>query len=96
MGTSNYTYQEIVNFLFPIWMSLLFVSFTLGILYVLLVRFLTSTWVPGWATVTLAILMTSSVQLFCLGIIGEYIGRNYLENKDRPLYLLDEKVGFDS
>ena len=72
-----------------------FVS-TLGILYVLLVRFLTSTWVPGWATVTLAILMTSSVQLFCLGIIGEYIGRNYLENKDRPLYLLDEKVGFDS
>jgi len=35
VGTSNYTYQEIVNFLFPIWMTLLCLSFTLGILYVL-------------------------------------------------------------
>ena len=35
MGTSNYTYQEIVNFLFPIWIGLLCISFTLGVLYVL-------------------------------------------------------------
>ena len=67
---------------------------TLGIVYVLIVRLLTSIWVAGWATLTLAILMTSSVQLFCLGIIGEYIGRNYLENKRRPLYLVKEKFGF--
>ncbi len=66
----------------------------MGMIYVLIVRMLTSIWVPGWATLTLAILMTSSVQLFCLGIIGEYIGRNYIETKRRPLYFLEEKVGF--
>lgn len=66
----------------------------IGIIYVLVVRLLTSIWVPGWATLTLAILLTSSVQLFCLGIIGEYIGRNYLETKRRPLYFLEEKIGF--
>ena len=66
----------------------------IGIIYVFIVRFLTSIWVPGWATLTLAILLTSSVQLFCLGIIGEYIGRNYLETKRRPLYFVEEKIGF--
>ena len=66
----------------------------MGIIYVIIVRLLTAVWVPGWATLTLAILMTSSVQLFCLGIIGEYIGRNYLETKRRPLYFLEEKVNF--
>ena len=35
------------------------------------------------------------MQLLCLGIFGEYLGRNYAENKRRPLYFVRETLGFD-
>jgi len=44
--------------------------------------------VHGWASILLVILIFSSVQLLCLGIIGEYLGRIYLETKSRPLFVV--------
>ncbi|MFT7520769.1 MAG: glycosyltransferase involved in cell wall biosynthesis [Kiritimatiellia bacterium] len=46
--------------------------------------------VVGWASTIVAILLVGSVQLVCLGIIGEYIGRIYDEVRSRPLYLVGE------
>jgi len=43
----------------------------------------------GWASTTTIILIMGSVQLLVLGIVGEYLGRLYLESKRRPLYLVD-------
>ncbi len=65
------------------------------ILYALLVRLFTNNWVPGWATIFIAVLFMGGVQLTCLGIIGEYLGRLYDEAKRRPLYLVRERLGFD-
>ncbi|MEO0401779.1 MAG: glycosyltransferase family 2 protein [Pseudomonadota bacterium] len=45
---------------------------------------------PGWASVVLAIAAFSGVQLLTLGILGEYIGRLYVEAKNRPLYFVSE------
>ena len=45
---------------------------------------------PGWASLFLTISIFSSIQLFTLGIMGEYIGRIYTEAKGRPLYFLSE------
>jgi polyisoprenyl-phosphate glycosyltransferase len=45
---------------------------------------------PGWASVVLAISLFSGVQLLTLGILGEYIGRLYVEAKGRPLYFVAE------
>ncbi|MBS1302066.1 glycosyltransferase family 2 protein [Loktanella sp. SALINAS62] len=45
---------------------------------------------PGWASVVLAISLFSGVQLLTLGILGEYIGRLYVETKNRPLYFVAE------
>jgi dolichol-phosphate mannosyltransferase len=50
--------------------------------------------VPGWTSIVLIFLMVGGIQLFCLGIIGEYIGRLYEEVKGRPTYLIRRYLGF--
>lgn len=67
-----------------------------GILYVLYVRLFTQTWVEGWAGVLCSILFLGGVQLICIGILGEYMGRNYHESKRRPLYFIEEVIGSDA
>jgi len=66
-----------------------------GILYALAVRLFTRNWVEGWTTVVIAVLFIGGVQLICVGILGEYIGRIYSEVKNRPLYVVQEYRGFD-
>jgi glycosyltransferase involved in cell wall biosynthesis len=50
--------------------------------------------VPGWASTMTVIVFLSGVQFFCTGILGQYIAKAYLEVKDRPLYLKNEKNCF--
>ena len=50
----------------------------------------------GFATIAIAIFFLGSVQLICIGILGEYIGRIYEEVKSRPLYTLAEVAGFEA
>ena len=47
----------------------------------------------GWSSLMVAIMFTSGVQMLTLGIIGEYLWRNFDESRKRPLYVLDEKHG---
>lgn len=52
--------------------------------------------VAGWASMTCIICFVSGVQLICLGIIGEYIGKIYLETKHRPRYIISERTWEES
>lgn len=49
----------------------------------------------GFTTIVLCVLFLGGVQLICVGILGEYVGRIYEEVKRRPLYVVRERVGFD-
>ena len=49
--------------------------------------------VPGWASITLPIYFISGVQIFCVGIIAEYIGKIYSEIKARPRYIIEKTIG---
>ena len=48
--------------------------------------------VAGWASTTCIICFVSGVQLVCMGIIGEYIGKIYMETKHRPRYIISERT----
>lgn len=65
-----------------------------GIAYAFIMWF-AGTPVRGWTLMFIAIMFFSGVQLICLGVIGEYIGRTYAETKNRPLYIVKKKNGFD-
>ena len=51
--------------------------------------------VAGWASTTCIVCFVSGVQLICLGILGEYIGKIYLEVKHRPRYIISERTWKD-
>ena len=52
--------------------------------------------VPGYASVMVVVLFLGGVQLFFMGLMGEYIGRIYMEVKDRPIYVVAQEIGFDN
>jgi polyisoprenyl-phosphate glycosyltransferase len=69
----------------------------LGILITVIERLLGAEGlVRGWASLLVAILFLGGVQLICMGIIGEYVGRIYGEAKRRPLYVVKERMGFEA
>ena len=50
--------------------------------------------VPGWTSLSIAVLFLGGVQLISIGVLGEYIGRIFRETKQRPLYVVADKLGF--
>lgn len=67
-----------------------FVSFIV-ILYVF-ISFFNGTTVPGWSSTLIIVCFIGGIQLISLGVIGEYIGKIYLETKARPRYIISEKT----
>lgn len=65
----------------------------IGITWALLARLFSDDWVPGWTATIIAILFLGGIQLVCTGILGEYIGRIYMQAKGRPLYVVSERIG---
>lgn len=69
-----------------------FVLSIIGLLFVIIRRFVEpSSSVFGWASMICIILLLGGLQLLCIGILGKYIGRIYLQVKQRPIYIIKEK-----
>lgn len=64
------------------------------ILWALITKFLQVPTPHGWTSIIAAILFVGGVQLLMLGIIGEYLGRVYDEVRQRPLYIVQSRLGF--
>ncbi len=67
-----------------------FISF-IGVIYSIVTFFAGKT-VPGWASMTCTLCFVSGIQLISLGIIGEYVGKTYMETKHRPRYIISERT----
>ena len=71
---------------------ILFISTLILTIYSLWIALFTDEAVPGWASTVLPIYFIGGVQMLSLGIIGEYIGKIYLEIKARPRYIIEKTV----
>ena len=63
----------------------------LGVFWSIVMRFMGNV-VAGWSSMTCIICLIGGVQLICLGILGEYIGKIYMEVKHRPRYIISERT----
>ena len=63
----------------------------IGILWAVLATFLGHT-VAGWSSMICIVCFIGGIQMLCLGVIGEYIGKIYLETKHRPRYIISERT----
>jgi len=60
--------------------------------YVLAIKLFTDKAVPGWTSLLISILLLGGVQLLCMGIIGEYLGKMFIESKRRQVYIVKERL----
>lgn len=104
-GESKYPLKKMLSFAFegitsfsvkPIRLILIvgilmFISSLAALLYFLIIWMAGKT-VQGWTTVVASIWMLGGIQLLCLGVIGEYIGKIYIESKERPKYIIDKFI----
>lgn len=49
--------------------------------------------VPGWSSLVCIVCFIGGIQLLSIGILGEYIGKIYMETKHRPRYIISERIG---
>ena len=103
-GKTGYTYKKMIRFAidgitsfsnFPLKFASLVGFLVSGfafllILYSLYGQFVLKTNVAGWASLMISVLFIGGVQLLCIGIIGEYIGRISSNIRNRPLYIVSE------
>lgn len=104
-GRSNYNFRKLLRLAFDGVTSFstrpLRLSFYLGLLIIVLgiiyaiyavLNFFFGHTNPGWTSLLITILVLGGVQLFSLGIIGEYLGRIFYESKRRPHYIISERT----
>jgi dolichol-phosphate mannosyltransferase len=76
------------------WASLIGVFFSLAAwcygLYAI-VAYLRGSALPGWTSVLVSILLIGGIQLMCIGIIGEYLGKVHMQVKYRPFFIIKDK-----
>ena len=108
-GTSKWNFWKLVNYAIegiigfstaPLRFSVYIGSLTAiaAVLYLILViceKLIFGIDIPGYATIIVLILLLGSIQLFCIGIIGEYVGRTFEQSKDRPVYIAKEILTYE-
>ena len=67
----------------------------LYLIIVILEKLIAGIDIPGYATIIVLILFLGSIQLFCIGIIGEYVGRTFEQSKNRPVYVPREVLSYE-
>jgi len=84
----------LLNFVFWLGLGIAFLACLMSLLLIFNVYFGSKIYPIGLSSIILSILFIGGVQLISLGIVGQYIARIYDETKNRPKYIIDEKINF--
>lgn len=71
------------------------IAAVLYLIVVVLQKLLVGIDVPGYATIIVLILLLGAMQLLCIGIIGEYVGKTFEQSKERPIYIAKEILSYE-
>lgn len=108
-GKTKWSFRKLVNYAVegiigystaPLRYSIYIGTFTgisalIYLVMVLMEKLILGIDIPGYATIIVLILVLGSIQLFCIGIIGEYVGRTFEQSKNRPIYIAKEVLDYD-
>lgn len=108
-GTTKWSFWKLMNYAIegiigystaPLRLSTLLGGLTAfaSLIYLIVVILQKLIWgiaVPGYATIIVLILLLGGIQLFCIGIIGEYVGRTFEQSKNRPIYIAKEILDYE-
>jgi len=108
-GTTKWNFWKLVNYAIegiigystaPLRLATILGCFTgisaiLYLIWVIIEKLVWGIAVPGYATIIVLTLLLGAVQLFCIGIIGEYVGRTFEQSKDRPVYIAKEILDYE-
>ena len=103
-GTTKWSFRKLLNYAIdgiigysttPLRIATVLGFLTAGAAFIYLIavileKLITGIAIPGYATIIVLILFLGSMQLFCIGIIGEYVGRTFEQSKHRPIYIAKE------
>jgi len=74
------------------WMGIAMFILSLLIAFWVLIAYLSGNTIAGWTSMLLIITLFSGINMICLGLIGEYVGKIFLEVKQRPRFLIEEET----
>lgn len=108
-GTTKWNFRKLLNYAIdgiigfstaPLRFAIYLGTFTgiAAVLYLIIVvlqKLIAGIDVPGYATIIVLILLLGSMQLFCIGIIGEYVGKTFEQSKDRPVFIPREVLTYE-
>ena len=108
-GTTKWNFWKLLNYAIegiigystaPLRMATYLGVFTaiaavLYLCFVVLQKLIVGIDVPGYATTIVLTLLLGGIQLLCIGIIGEYVGRTFEQSKDRPVYIAKEILSYE-
>ncbi len=98
---ARFALHALVSFsVFPLRLAIflgLFIAFLAGgyAIYAVYAMLVLRSTLPGWTSLAVTMLLLGGVQLICLGLVGEYVGKIFEEAKHRPLYVIRRREGFD-
>lgn len=103
-GTTKWNFRKLMNYAIdgiigystrPLRMATMLGMLTAAasliyLIIVVLQKLITGIDIPGYATIIVLILLLGGMQLFCIGLIGEYVGKTFEQTKERPIYIAKE------
>ena len=108
-GTTKWSFRKLMNYAIegiigfstrPLRLSMYLgiltaVAAVIYLIVVVMQKLLVGIDVPGYASIIVLILLLGAMQLMCIGIIGEYVGKTFEQSKQRPIYIAKDILSYD-